>query len=213
MYHLEEGHCPHISSVEFKGYLQHKGLVAHLLQDPLLLEEITKKDIFGYLESARDDSKTGGVSLLDIDKDDIMWKDDEVLDPDKPVVAPCMPTKQQTFPSLPPHKRAAQEGNVATAMAGLSVKDKAGLWCGKNTSKKLFPQAKATLTSNEWQERSNALRREGHKSNILTFQFWNPAHPDYDPNRFYDPIIEKHRCPFPGCDNWFEIPEDCQEYV
>jgi hypothetical protein len=54
-----------------------------------------------------------------------------------------------------------------------------------------------TLATNEWQERQKALQQEGHKSSILTFQFWNPAHPDYEEGRFFDPIIEKHLCPFP----------------
>jgi hypothetical protein len=74
--------------------------VSRLLQDPSLLEEIFNKDIFGYLDSARGDSKTGGVSLLDIDDADIIWNEEEILEPEKPTFAPSMPKEKQTWPAL-----------------------------------------------------------------------------------------------------------------
>ena len=77
VYHLEEGHCSRITSIEFKGYLQHKGLVLRLLENPLLLNDINEKDIHGYYESARDDATTGGVSLIDVHDDNITWDDED----------------------------------------------------------------------------------------------------------------------------------------
>lgn len=216
VYHLEEGHCHKISSVEFKGYLQHKGLILRLLDDPTLLAKVTEKDINGYYESARDDSKTGGVSLLDLPADeDITWDEDEdFLEPERPAVPAMIPAGKMNFPSLPIHQRIANQSNgITTAMSNLKVEDdnKPSAWGATSTSKKLFPNAKVTEPTDEWKERHQALQKEDKKSNILTYQFWNPASPDYDPNRFYDPIIEKHRCPFPTCEQYFDAPVDCQK--
>lgn len=201
IYHLEDGHCKSISAIEFKGFLQHKGLVAKLIENPTLLCEIASKDIYSYLDSANDASTTGGVSLSNDDKD-IEWDSEENF--------------EENYPSLPPHLQAAQDNRLSNAMGGLSVGDAGSTPSAWNTgasSTALFPKAKETPISNEWQKRLAELDDKGHHRNILTWQFWNPAHPDYDPNRFYDPIIEKHRCPFPECNNWFDAPVECQEHI
>jgi hypothetical protein len=205
MYHLEEGHCHRISAIEFKGYLQHKGIIKKLLEDPTLLEKMKEKDMHSWYESARDDSTAGGVSLLECNDEDITW-DEELIEPTRPTIAPSMPANKQTWPSL-------NNTNALTkAMGDLSMKKAdVGAWGTGNTSKELFPAATATPATDEWQKRTQDLEAQNSKSNILSFQFWNPNHQDFDPNRFYDPIIEQHCCPFPACDEYFDTHADCQQ--
>jgi hypothetical protein len=157
------------------------------------------------------------VSLLDVVNDDeITWDEDEILEPERQAVPAAIKPHQMDFPTLPAHQRvlAGQQANLTQGMNNLKMDDsvKPAPWGATNTSKDLFPAAKATPATDEWQNRQQELNKQDKKSNILTFQFWNPASPDYDPHRFYDPIIEKHRCPFPTCDAYFEKPEECQKY-
>jgi hypothetical protein len=194
-------------------------LVIRLLQDPTVLTELSEKDINSYYESARDEDTAGGVSLLDIKDEDITWDEEEIIIPEKPKVAATMPAHLQNWPVLAPQERTAGgampvhlvNAHLTNAFGSMTVgTEKPVPWGANNASKALFPAAKTTPATNEWQVRQQALDKEGKKSNILTFQFWNPASPDYEPDRFYDPIIEKHRCPFPTCDKYFDIPVDCQ---
>ncbi|KAF2424896.1 hypothetical protein EJ08DRAFT_681732 [Tothia fuscella] len=79
---------------------------------------------------------------------------------------------------------------------------------GGSSSKELFKEAKATPMTTDWEKRLKEHSEKDHKSNILHHQFWNPTHEDYDAERFYDPMLEKYKCPFPGCDAAFLTPND-----
>ena len=72
-------------------------------------------------------------------------------------------------------------------------------WASGATSKSLFPGARATPPAADWEHRLKEKEEKDHKSNFLHLQFWNPTHEDYDAERFYDPMTEKYKCPFPGC--------------
>lgn len=190
-----------------------------MLQDPTVLTELSEKDINSYYESARDEDTTGGVSLLDIKDEDIIWDDEQIIVAEKPRVTPTIPPHQQSWPVLAPQARNAGSAmpvhlvnaHLTNAFGSMALDtQKTSQWGANNANKALFPAAKATPATDEWQVRQQALDQEGKRSNILTFQFWNPASPDYEPDRFYDPIIEKHRCPFPTCDKYFDLPVDCQ---
>jgi hypothetical protein len=73
-------------------------------------------------------------------------------------------------------------------------------WCSSNASKELFNDAKPTPPTQDWEARLREKEEKEHKANVLHHQFWNPTHEDYNPERFYDPMIEKYKCPFPGCE-------------
>lgn len=72
-------------------------------------------------------------------------------------------------------------------------------WSSGTASKDLFRGAKATPVTPDWELLLKQHVEKDHKSNLLHHQFWNPAHEDYDAERFYDPMLEKYKCPFPGC--------------
>ena len=212
IYHIEEGHCSRITAIEFKGYIQHKGLVVRLLQNPELLNDISEKDIQGYWESAYDESTTGGVSLIDLPEDDeIVWDKEEIIEPDRPAVPPTIAASQQHWPALAPQQQ-SQTNGLNKAFGNLSVGNAGSVraWGTTSTSTILFPKAMATPATNEWQQKQQEIHQEDRKFNILKSQYWNPVSKDYQPDRFYDPVIEKHRCPFPACHKYYDIPQDCQ---
>jgi len=73
-------------------------------------------------------------------------------------------------------------------------------WKSGSSSKQIFPDAKPTPVTADWQAVIDAKKQQDHKSNLLAYQFWNPAHRDYNPERFFNPILEEYRCPFPVCE-------------
>jgi hypothetical protein len=73
-------------------------------------------------------------------------------------------------------------------------------WTSCSASKQLFPDAKPPSVTADWQVVIDAKNEQNHKSNLLEYQFWNPAHRDYNPERFFNPILEEYRCPFPVCE-------------
>ena len=76
----------------------------------------------------------------------------------------------------------------------------ASAWTSETSSKQLFPDAKPTPVTADWQAVIDAKKEQNYKSNLLSYQFWNPAHRDYNPERFFNPILEEYRCPFPVCE-------------
>ena len=84
-----------------------------------------------------------------------------------------------------------RSGNADTAMSA---------WTSSSSSKQLFPDAKPTPVTADWQTVIDAKKEHDHKSNLLAYQFWNPAHRDYNPERFFNPVLEEYRCPFPVCE-------------
>jgi len=74
-------------------------------------------------------------------------------------------------------------------------------WSSGSASSKLFPAAQPSPTplATPWQSAVDSKAAPDHRHNILQHQFWNPARPDFNAARFYNPIVESYRCPIPGC--------------
>jgi len=74
-------------------------------------------------------------------------------------------------------------------------------WSTGSASHRLFPDAQASSTQLATHRQSAIASKADldHRQNILQHQFWNPNHPDYNAERFYNPILESYRCPIPGC--------------
>lgn len=68
---------------------------------------------------------------------------------------------------------------------------------GKSTSNILFPGAERTPVPSEFSITAHDDSMEqAHGLNIMQHRFWDPNSNDFNPNRFYDAIIDKFYCPF-----------------
>jgi hypothetical protein len=271
IFHLEHNLCRVVTAAQFKGYLQHKGIIAALLEDPTMMEQMVLKDFNHYRLAAEDNEVGGGVDLPSLLNEDNQSDDGVTLmEPMVPQQASAakVDAKQREWPSLQSagpsfasrastgasntlvenmkqlaikhnisatgieHKPAnwmdnnddmiplpwpseeqnrahkIQETKLTATPWPLPVDYKEGdplpkapvPWASGSVSKRLFKDAKPTPMTPDWEARLRKKEEKDHKSNILHHQFWNPAHEDYDSERFYDPMIEKYKCPFPGCE-------------
>jgi hypothetical protein len=68
---------------------------------------------------------------------------------------------------------------------------------GKSTSSTLFPGAKPTPAPSEFSIAAydDKMNQEGNL-NIMKNRFWDPQSTDWNPERFYDAVLQKYYCPF-----------------
>lgn len=99
------------------------------------------------------------------------------------------------------------------AQANSSTPVPANPWSTNTTSKTLFPNAKPTPLTADWQAVIEAQSASDHRSNILQYQFWNPTHRDYNPEGFYNPMLEEYHCPFPACGRGVKTPWELETHI
>jgi hypothetical protein len=68
---------------------------------------------------------------------------------------------------------------------------------GKTASNTLFPDAQLTPVPAEFSivAHDDAME-QAHGLNIMRKRFWDPLSTDFNPDRFYDAIVNKYHCPF-----------------
>ncbi|KAJ9665292.1 hypothetical protein H2201_004584 [Coniosporium apollinis] len=86
------------------------------------------------------------------------------------------------------------------------------VWGGKNAASTLFPDALPTPITPEWQDAFDAQAAE-QSQNIFRIRFWDPTHKDYNPERFYNRVIEQYCCPFPHCDARADVPLSLESHI
>ena len=219
--HLEFGHCSVITSSQFQGHIVHKHLVAELLKDPAAYNRLQQKT--SKYEAAHGDYEEGGVALEEpFDgmkrNKQVNFKAIQPEVPDTPLPPPVVelyprfPARSQTSSSvasdiistfgrvsLSAHSNTAIEsGTESTNSASTARQSKVwGSRSGKSTSSVLFPNAKPTPAPSEFSIAAHDDRMEKqHGINIMRTRFWDPMSPDWNPERFFDSIINKYHCPF-----------------
>nr|OQO27401.1 hypothetical protein B0A51_05037 [Rachicladosporium sp. CCFEE 5018] len=73
-------------------------------------------------------------------------------------------------------------------------------WGTHNTTKALFPSARPTPPDAIARARNAERALATQPRDIRETRFWDPTDPSYDAERFFDPLLERYQCPFPGCD-------------
>lgn len=108
--------------------------------------------------------------------------------------------------SLPGHSHqgqscsSAHDGSAAQSSNIQSSSRQTKVWGsrkGKTTSSVLFPNAKPKASPSDFSisAHDETMEKE-HGPNILRDRFWDPMSDDWNPDRFYDPIVNKYYCPF-----------------
>lgn len=86
---------------------------------------------------------------------------------------------------------------------------------GKSSSSVLFPNAKPTPapSASEFSIAAHDDKMEkSHGINIMRTRFWDPMSNEWNPERFYDPVITQYFCPF-VCEQTFSTPEDVNKHI
>lgn len=104
----------------------------------------------------------------------------------------------------------------STYAASTSTARKEKTWVGRNgktASSTLFPHAKPTPAPKEFSiaAHDEQMERE-HGINIMTTRFWDPLSTEWNPERFYDSIINKYNCPF-VCELTLDTPADLNMHI
>ncbi|KAF2462069.1 hypothetical protein BDY21DRAFT_368206 [Lineolata rhizophorae] len=58
-----------------------------------------------------------------------------------------------------------------------------------------------------------ALRPSEEEDNLLSRPFWDPTHPAFNPERFFNHIAAAYSCPFPRCTLTFTTPLDLEHHM
>lgn len=104
----------------------------------------------------------------------------------------------------------------STYAASTSTAREEKVWvnrCGKSASSTLFPNAKLTPAPEEFTiaAHDEQMERE-HGINIMKTRFWDPLSTDWNPERFYDSVIDKYNCPF-VCELTLDTPADLNQHI
>ncbi|KAH7380369.1 hypothetical protein DE146DRAFT_625149 [Phaeosphaeria sp. MPI-PUGE-AT-0046c] len=84
---------------------------------------------------------------------------------------------------------------------------------GKAASRVLFPEAKPTPAPAEFSIAAYDDRMEqSHGFNIMKTRFWDPTSNDFNPDRFYNAIVNTYSCPF-TCEQTFPHPHDLSNHI
>ncbi|KAI4940020.1 uncharacterized protein J4E92_001308 [Alternaria infectoria] len=124
--------------------------------------------------------------------------------------------------SLPGHSHQGQscssihEGSAVQSSNTQSSSRQTKVWGsrkGKTTSSVLFPNAKPKAPPSDFSisAHDETMEKE-HGPNLLSDRFWDPMSDDWNPDRFYDPIVSKYFCPF-ICEQSFPIPSDLNTHI
>lgn len=84
---------------------------------------------------------------------------------------------------------------------------------GKSASSTLFPNAKSTSAPKEFSiaAHDEHMERE-HGISIMKTRFWDPLSTDWNPERFYDSVMDKYNCPF-VCELTFPTPSNLNKHI
>ncbi|KAF1918524.1 hypothetical protein BDU57DRAFT_445196 [Ampelomyces quisqualis] len=84
---------------------------------------------------------------------------------------------------------------------------------GKSTSSTLFPGAKPTPVPSEFSVAAYDDRMEQERGpHMMKSRFWDPESSEFDPERFYDAVVQRYYCPF-VCEQNFLTPADLTNHI
>jgi hypothetical protein len=115
------------------------------------------------------------------------------------------------FPTIPPspfgcdaiqsqHGSFVHDGSKVQGSSVSSSNHETKVWGprkGKSTGSILFPNAKPKAPLSDFSVSAHDEAMEhAHGPNLFRDRFWDPMSSDWNPERFYDSIVNKYYCPF-----------------
>jgi len=84
---------------------------------------------------------------------------------------------------------------------------------GNTSASKLFSGAGPTPMFTDWEAALEKQQKHVSTNNVLNPAFWDPLHKDHDPERFFNPVLEKYLCPFPTCQETLPIASTLRHHI
>ncbi|KAF1967896.1 hypothetical protein BU23DRAFT_583634 [Bimuria novae-zelandiae CBS 107.79] len=218
--HLEFGYCKVISEHQFTGHVVHKKLISNLLSDGGYKDRFMQK--LSQFDAALDEEEEGGIGLenpLEEEEDEAQKIAFKALQPEEPEETPVPPTV--LWPTLPRDRNTS--GSTITSslsgktLGGSETETAAGsqtkAWGGRS-AKQLFPSAKPTQPpAKEFTiEAADHQTVQQHGINIMSTRIWDPLSRDWNPEPFYNALIQKYFCPFP-CEQTFNEVSEMKDHI
>jgi hypothetical protein len=215
---MEFGHCPEITAVEYQGLIVHKFLVADLLKGGPNLDRFMQK--ISEFDAAIDEDDEGGVSLLDGGNNEALDFDYKAIEPEVTETPIQNPAAYGPYPPLPSSRNPnSAYGELSSRLGGVSLDDDNDsvamastiggdsaisstnqtitAWNKGGSARTLFPHAKPTPAPSEWSVQHHDQQMEATQGiNIMKTRFWDPVSKHWNPERFYDTILQRYHCPF-----------------
>lgn len=221
MRHIEEGRCPHVKPFQLKTQIERKHIRKVIMEAPDKFGEnmnrpkqittashkSSQSEAY-LLEDGLDNDKesSGGVQLMDDDDHTSQALTFRSLEPKKDMTK----LMEKLFVNPP-----AEKGPVPTA-SNSPRSLTSGAWGAGASSKTLFPGAKPTPLTPNWDAilaAHDRSRREDEKSNMLVTPLWDPSYEGYDPEIFRTGALNEYSCPFHGCEREFTIAADLTSHL
>lgn len=224
MEHLEFGKCDVITPQQFQGHIVHKHLVTQLLKGGAAYDRFMQK--IAKFDATQDIEEEGGIDIDNMlddedDEDEAREIKYEAIQPESapeehiPYTGPYppLPSKAKTATAAADMTssldRMSLNGASESATAvGSADEDMSGTtkalistrqpkpWSGRS-GKELFPNAKPTPPPSEFSiSYHDEQMQQEHGINIMDTRFWDPLSNDWNPERFYDGVVQKYYCPF-----------------
>ena len=228
--HIEKGMCQKIDQDDFQGHIQHKKIIKSILEQPertigkpspaaattpAVLPSPNPAEASQYLTVVGNNQYNSHESQLSVTKED-----DGAANPEsaqtgaKENVSENMQSLGSNLANISLETNSTNNSfaEAATRSNNQSNSHKASssvinnnsnphstTW-GANASTSLFPKAKATPLTQDWEatlERDHA--RAAQPRNMFRIRFWDPLSDDYDPEQFFDAAEQRYNCPIPDC--------------
>jgi hypothetical protein len=218
--HLEFGHCRVIDRDQFLGHIVHKHLVTELLKGGATYDRFMQK--ISRFDATQDYVEEGGVGIDNVldeeDEDAAQAVEYTALKPDYTQEEAVHPGYYPPLPSSQGGQSVTGASELTETMSRMSIGGSVSKsttavgstngeegsssgrqlkpWSGRS-SKQLFPDAKSTPVPSEFSIAAHDEQMEQEYGiNIMSTRFWDPLHSDWNPERFFDAIIQKYVCPF-----------------
>ncbi|KAG9194123.1 hypothetical protein G6011_04158 [Alternaria panax] len=160
-------------------------------------------------------SMMGGMSLngdADVDSDG-----STVIESPCAIAFPAIPPSPSRPESVQSQYGSSIHGGSETHGSSVSSSNReTKVWGprkGKSTGSILFPNTKPKALPSDFSisAHDEAMEKE-HGPNLLRDRFWDPMSADWNPEKFYDSIVNKYYCPF-VCEQNFDIRQDLNTHI
>lgn len=170
-------------------------------------------------DAAVDTEEEGGINLLDQADDEVQNVTYPALKAEVLESSAGLYQNLEPYPPLPAKVMTSGDGSELTSrlqkvsLGGQSPSAAASTtmdvqssspatravkaWGNGDAASTLFPNAPSTHAVSEWSvEGHDRLMEKEQGINIFNTRFWDPQSPDWNPERFYDSVLNKYYCPF-----------------